>query len=90
MGPKISPANKLTDAERAEVLAAANSQEFRDVSPKQIVPILADRGMYLASEATFYRILREEDADARTGSPYGVLAMRPFDCARPMSTRSSR
>ena len=60
-GPKTTPDNKLSDTERAQVLAAANSQEFRDVSPKQIVPSLADRGMYLASEATFYRILHEEN-----------------------------
>ena len=38
----------------------ANSVEFRDLSPKQIVPKLADRGQYLASEATVYRILRAE------------------------------
>ena len=31
-----------------------------DLPPCQIVPTLADRGKYIASEATFYRILREE------------------------------
>lgn len=31
-----------------------------DKSPWQIVPTLADRGIYVASEATFYRILKEE------------------------------
>lgn len=39
----------------------ATSPEFRDVSPHQIVPALADQGRYLASESTFYRILREEE-----------------------------
>lgn len=34
--------------------------EHRSLSPRQIVPRLADKGTYLASESTFYRILREE------------------------------
>jgi len=38
----------------------ANSPEYRDLSPKQIVPRLADEGVYLASESTFYRTLRAE------------------------------
>lgn len=59
-GPRHSPANKLTSKERAMVLAVATGPEYRDVSPKQIVPRLADQGRYLASESTFYRILREE------------------------------
>jgi putative transposase len=56
-----TPANKLTDEERQRVLTLANSPEFRDLSPKQIVPKLADRGTYLASESTIYRVLRAED-----------------------------
>jgi len=59
-GPRHAPGNKLTRAERAEVLRIANSAECRDLSPKQIVPLLADRGTYVASESTIYRVLREE------------------------------
>lgn len=59
-GPKTVPHNKLSAAERQKVLEVANSREFRDLSPKQIVPKLADQGRYVASESTFYRILREE------------------------------
>lgn len=55
------PANKLSAEERQHVVAIANSKEFQSMSPKQIVPILADRGEYIASESSFYRILREED-----------------------------
>jgi len=54
------PPHKLTEIERAEVLAVANSDEFGHLPPSQIVPRLADQGRYLASESTFYRILREE------------------------------
>jgi transposase InsO family protein len=60
-GPKTTPTNKLTPAERQQVLAVANSPEYRDLSPRQIVPRLADQGRYLASESTFYRILRAEN-----------------------------
>ena len=59
-GPHTAPPNKLTPAEREEVLAIANAPEFRDLSPKQIVPRLADQGDYIASESTFYRVLRAQ------------------------------
>jgi len=36
------------------------SSEFGDFNPHQIVPKLADQGIYLGSEATMYRILREK------------------------------
>ena len=54
------PRHKLTERERAEVLAVANSAEFGHLPPSQIVPRLADQGIYLASESTFYRILAAE------------------------------
>ena len=55
------PPHKLSEAERAKVLAVANSPEFGHLPPCQIVPRLADRGEYLASESTFYRILKAEN-----------------------------
>ncbi len=58
-GPKTISAHALTPAERAKIVEVATSPEFRDVSPKQIVPRLADKGIYLASESSFYRVLRE-------------------------------
>lgn len=59
-GPKTQPANKLSALERQRVLNVVNSAEYRNISPKQIVPLLADRGIYLASESSVYRILRKE------------------------------
>jgi putative transposase len=38
----------------------ANSEKYRDLSPHQIVPKLADEGQYIASESSFYRLLRDE------------------------------
>lgn len=60
-GPRRRPANRLSESERKRVLEVVNQPEFRDLSPKQIVPRLADLGIYLASESTIYRILREAD-----------------------------
>ena len=59
-GPKGKPAHALTEEEKKEVVAVMNALEFCDLPPSQIVPILADGGMYIASESTMYRILREE------------------------------
>lgn len=59
-GPTTASKNKLSPQERQKVLDTVNSPEFRDLPPKQIVPRLASRGEYVASEPTIYRILREE------------------------------
>lgn len=61
------PANKLSDAERQQILAVANSGAFRSLPPSQIVPALADQGEYIASESSFYRILRQADQLAHRG-----------------------
>ncbi len=53
-----TPSHALSDAERSHLLVVANSAEFADLPPSQIVPRLADQGIYLASELTFYRILK--------------------------------
>ena len=66
-GPHSAPANKLSELERQLMISAANSPEFRDVSPKQLVPTLADRGQYLGSESSFYRVLKEADLMAHRG-----------------------
>lgn len=51
-------ANQLTEEERAMIIAIANSEEYRDLPACKIVPLLADKGIYIASEASFYRVLR--------------------------------
>jgi putative transposase len=66
-GPVTAPVNKLSEVERQLVVSVANSPEFRDVSPKQIVPSLADQGRYIGSESTFYRVLNAENLMAHRG-----------------------
>ncbi len=58
-GPATEPANKLSPQEREEMLKVANSPLCRNLCPKQFVPLLVDQNFYLASESSFYRVLRE-------------------------------
>lgn len=53
------PHNKLSAEEVQQILNIVNQEEFSHLPPSQIVPILADRGIYIASESTIYRILKE-------------------------------
>ena len=55
------PRNKLSEEEIQKILEVVNQQEFQSLPPSQIVPTLADRGVYLASESSFYRILRKNN-----------------------------
>ena len=78
-GPAGGPENALSDAERALVVAVATSKTYRDLPPSQIVPILADAGVYLASESTIYRILREEKLLAHRGRSQTPRHHRPAE-----------
>ncbi|MDH6147076.1 hypothetical protein OKW46_000998 [Paraburkholderia sp. WSM4179] len=63
------PSNKLSETYRQLILEVANSAEFASLPPSQIVPSLADRGVYLASESSFYRVLRSAStAPPRSGT----------------------
>jgi putative transposase len=57
-----SPANKLSDIEVEEILRTLRCPRFVDCSPAQVYFTLLDEGVYLASESSFYRILRANDA----------------------------
>ncbi len=62
-----APRNKLSDEETKEIITVANQPEFQSLPPRQIVPILADQGTYLASESTFYRILKKHNMQHHRG-----------------------
>lgn len=61
------PKNKLSPEEREEIIEVVNQDKYADLPPTQIVPMLADQGVYLASESTFYRVLREEKMQNHRG-----------------------
>jgi transposase InsO family protein len=73
-GPKHAPANALSSAEVTAVLEVLRSPENVAVSPKQLVPRLADAGIYLASESTMYRLRRRHGlrATCRSADRSGV------------------
>jgi putative transposase len=57
-GPHRRPHNALTPVEEAQVVTVLTSARYAGLSPKQLVPQLADEGLYLASESTMYRVQR--------------------------------
>lgn len=61
------PANKLSEAEKMQIIETCNLPEYKSLPPSQIVPILADKGEYIASESSFYRTLRAVDQVNRRG-----------------------
>ena len=75
-----NPVNKITPAERQEILDTVNSKEFASMPPCQIVPALADQGTYIASERTFYRVLHEEKMQNHRGR-----SQEPYKHAKPTS-----
>jgi transposase InsO family protein len=71
------PRHALSEAERTQVLAVANEPRFAAMPPARIVPMLADEGVYLASESTFSRILREHGQATRRGRAKAPKVVRP-------------
>lgn len=55
-----APQNKLTAIEQQRILKVVNEPEFAHLPPSQIVPILADKGIYIGSESSIYRILKNK------------------------------
>lgn len=61
------PRNRLSEDERQKIIDIVNQPEYKDLPPCEIVPALADQGEYIASESTFYRVLREEGMAGHRG-----------------------
>jgi putative transposase len=70
-------AHALSVSERARLLEVANEPRFAAVPPARIVPMLADEGVYLASESTFHRVLRENNQGGHRGRARAPRATRP-------------
>lgn len=69
------PANKLSPEERQQILDTVNDPKYASMPPCEIVPALADEGVYIASESTFYRVLREEKQEPGAHRSYAGTAM---------------
>jgi putative transposase len=55
-----SPARKLGEKEKQQVLDMLHCERFVDKAPAEIWATLLDEGIYLCSERTMYRILESE------------------------------
>jgi len=86
-GPLTVPSNKLSEEERSEILTTVNSEAYQDLAPCQIVPRLADKGIYLASESTFYRVLKSEGQLAHRGKSKPATKKKPDEL---MATRPNQ
>lgn len=64
---RSKPSFALSESEEQEILDICHKKEFATLAPAQIVPKLADRGIYLASESTFYRVLKKHKENIRRG-----------------------
>lgn len=83
-GARRVSANQLTEHERRQILELANAPEFAHLPPSQIVPALADQGRYLASESSFYRVLRDANQLAHRGKAKPPTCQRP----KPLQARA--
>ena len=72
-----TPAHALSALEREALLRVANEPRFADVPPARIVPMLADEGVYLASESSFARVLRAHGQSRRRGRAKAPNASKP-------------
>ncbi len=52
-------ANKLSEHEEKQIVSKCCSERFRSLSPNEIVAILAEDGIFVASESSMYRVLRK-------------------------------
>ena len=72
-----TPSHALSADERAKLLSVANEPRFASVPPARIVPMLADEGVYLASESSFARVLRAHGQSKHRGRAKVPRPVRP-------------
>lgn len=79
------PHNRYSELERQRILSVVNSDEYGHLPPSQIVPRLADKGLYVASESTMYRLLRQAGQLSHRGRQ---RARQPLPKPRALSARA--
>lgn len=72
-----NPRNKLPTEARHQIIEVCNQPEYASKAPCEIVPDLADKGTYIASESTFYRVLREEKMQNHRGRSEAPKSKKP-------------
>lgn len=59
--------HRLSEEERQRILLTCNQPEYASLPPGQIVPALADQGLFIGSESSFYRVLHQAGQCHRRG-----------------------
>ena len=78
-----TPKNKITEEERTQIIEIVNMPEYADLVPSQIVPKLATEGKYIASESTFYRVLKEENLNGHRSRAKVSVGVCQVSCPIP-------
>jgi len=83
---------KLSEEENERIYNILCSGEYKDMNAHEVFNSLLDKGIYLASDRTFYRILKRNNALFRTGgeSKGGNVRshQRPATLARPRKNQA--
>ena len=77
--------HRLSEEERQRILLTCNQPEYASLPPGQIVPALADQGLYIGSESSFYRVLHQAGQCHRRGR--ARLPQEPRSVPRLMADR---
>lgn len=72
-----APPNALTEDEKDKIIAVANLPRYASLPPGQIIPDLADQGRYIASESSFYRVLKAHRMGSHRGRARAPKASKP-------------
>jgi transposase InsO family protein len=78
-GPRTIPGNKLSEREERELLGVLTAPKYRDLSPRQVIPALAEQGKYIASEATAYRLLHKHDLQKHRENKRPATSRKPTE-----------
>jgi transposase InsO family protein len=78
-------AHCLSEEERQRILLTCNQPEYASLPPGQIVPALADQGLFIGSESSFYRVLHQAGQCHRRGR--ARLPQEPRSVPRLMADR---
>lgn len=82
-GPRPTSKRALSEEERQAVLGVCHSEEFMDRAPRTIQATLMDRGVYLCSSRTMYRILGEaQEVKERRDQARHPAYVKPELCAQ--------
>lgn len=78
-GPLTPSPQSLTVEEKIMIIEISNSVLYRDLTPWKIVAKLADFGRYIASESSFYRVLKSENLLSHRGKSKPRIVQPPKD-----------